>query len=159
MLKVVEDLSSVVFLRKKFNYIESIPGVLLPHPSSSSLYPFKVDVFGGSDIWQFPGGVANPPADTTLLYDHSNHQLRITPSMSSLEALLSKLPSVVPPSSQSPSQFLAAQQRPLEFISMEKLAKEEIEEEFYGPETSSSSMPAYRYQNAHSNTTNNDEEF
>ncbi|XP_022159132.1 protein RICE SALT SENSITIVE 3 isoform X2 [Momordica charantia] len=125
--KVVEDLSYVVFLRKKFNYIESIPGVLLPHPSSSSsssLYPFKVDGFGSSDIWQFSGGVGNPPE----LYDHLNHQFRITPSMSSLEALLSKLPSVVPPSSQSPSQFLPPQaQRPLEFISMEKVAKEEID--------------------------------
>ncbi|KAL2928778.1 Protein RICE SALT SENSITIVE 3 [Bienertia sinuspersici] len=37
--KVVEDLSYVVLLRKKFAYIESIPGVLLPHPSSAAFPP------------------------------------------------------------------------------------------------------------------------
>ncbi|KAL1565656.1 protein RICE SALT SENSITIVE 3-like isoform X1 [Salvia divinorum] len=73
--KVVEDLSYVVLLRKKLIYIESIPGVLLPHPSSSSV-----------------------PQDQNNLMNHhvpnEYYDPRITPSMSSLEALLSKLPSV-----------------------------------------------------------------
>nr|GMD97038.1 protein RICE SALT SENSITIVE 3-like [Ipomoea batatas]GME13627.1 protein RICE SALT SENSITIVE 3-like [Ipomoea batatas] len=77
--KVIEDLSYVVLLRKKFSYIESIPGVLLPHPSSAA-YPMKIDGYALSpEAWppHFPANI-------------------ITPSMSSLEALLSKLPSVVP---------------------------------------------------------------
>ncbi|CBI32118.3 unnamed protein product, partial [Vitis vinifera] len=45
--KVIEDLSYVVLLRKKFGYIESIPGVLLPHPSPSP-FPFKVDGYDNS---------------------------------------------------------------------------------------------------------------
>ncbi|XP_010547861.1 PREDICTED: transcription factor EMB1444-like [Tarenaya hassleriana] len=76
--KVIEDLSYVVMLKKKFSYIESIPGVLLPHPSSSS-YPFIN--CSPPDTCHFP--VAPAP-------------MKITPSMRSLEALLSKLPSVVP---------------------------------------------------------------
>ena len=34
--QVAEDLSYVVMLRRKFGYLESIPGVLLPHPSSAA---------------------------------------------------------------------------------------------------------------------------
>lgn len=124
--KVVEDLSYVVLLRKKLSYIESIPGVLLPHPSSPSFPSFKLDPHGyGTGI----NGNIGAPSDhhawhnfqgmgttaTTLLapphpstthdqfYEHHfnmSHQVpmlkNITPSMSSLEALLSKLPSVVP---------------------------------------------------------------
>ncbi|KAG8059474.1 hypothetical protein GUJ93_ZPchr0002g23795 [Zizania palustris] len=89
MKKVAEDLSFVVTLRRKFSYLESIPGVLLPHPSSA----------------MFPGGgmpdVAScwPPIE---LYDPyygqaaaaAAAQIHIVPSMSSLQALLSKLPSV-----------------------------------------------------------------
>ncbi|KAF0929031.1 hypothetical protein E2562_015158 [Oryza meyeriana var. granulata] len=91
MKKVAEDLSYVVALRRKFGYLESIPGVLLPHPSSAA----------------FPGGglhdAAWPPME---LYDpyYGAHaaaaaaatQMHIVPSMSSLEALLSKLPSIGP---------------------------------------------------------------
>ncbi|KAK9050951.1 hypothetical protein SSX86_027576 [Deinandra increscens subsp. villosa] len=88
--KVVEDLNYIVMIRKKLNYIESIPGVLLPHPSSS-LCPFKTQGYNMSEPWPFNGGGA--------VY---NQPMNITPSMSSLEALLSKLPSVVPVSS-SPS--------------------------------------------------------
>uniref|UniRef100_A0A0D3GEK8 Transcription factor MYC/MYB N-terminal domain-containing protein n=1 Tax=Oryza barthii TaxID=65489 RepID=A0A0D3GEK8_9ORYZ len=78
MKKVAEDLSYVVALRRKFGYLESIPGVLLPHPSSAAAaFP------GGTpDAAGWPAGMmVSPP---------------IMPSMSSLEALLSKLPSVVP---------------------------------------------------------------
>ena len=111
-LKVVEDLSNVVMLRKKLSYIESIPGVLLPHPSSSG-YPF-INA-SPSDTWNFPG-IAPPQSQTEHHQRHfyhsdhnhcflmSNHHqpqaMKITPSMSSLEALLSKLPSVVPPATQ-----------------------------------------------------------
>lgn len=153
-LKVIEDLSYVVLLRKKFSYIESIPGVLLPHPSSSA-YPCKVEGgYGVPEQWHFQGNHLAPQAE---LYDnHFNLPLKITPSMSSLEALLSKLPSVVPPphptQPQSHHQLLPSpQQRPLEFMgTMQKVAKEELEEEVYRPELdigeSSSSMPGYHHQ-------------
>ncbi|XP_010543989.1 PREDICTED: uncharacterized protein LOC104816749 [Tarenaya hassleriana] len=99
--KVIEDLSYVVMLRKKFSYIESIPGVLLPHPSSSG-YPF---INGSpSDTWHFPVAPHPPPPENHHhhFYHHQPPPLpmKITPSMSSLEALLSKLPSVVPPPQQ-----------------------------------------------------------
>ena len=144
-LQVIEDLSYVVLLRKKFSYIESIPGVLLPHPSSSA-YPYKVDGYGvPPEHWHFEGSPLSPPPPE--FYDQFNNQpLKITPSMSSLEALLSKLPSVVPPppTTQPPSHFFASQ-RPLEFMGMQKVAKEEIDDqEVYRPELdvgeSSSSM-------------------
>ncbi|KAG5522265.1 hypothetical protein RHGRI_034448 [Rhododendron griersonianum] len=140
--KVIEDLSYVVLLRKKFNYIESIPGVLLPHPSSSS-FPFKIDGYSNApdQPWHFPSNHVLPPPHpppTEIFYDqyHFNYQpaMRITPSMSSLEALLSKLPSVVPPpasaayceAAQQPVQYLSSD-RDVEMIGMEKVAKEEID--------------------------------
>ncbi|XP_054794224.1 protein RICE SALT SENSITIVE 3-like [Prosopis cineraria] len=153
--KVIEDLSYVVLLRKKFSYIESIPGVLLPHPSSSA-YPYKVEGYGSiPEQWQYfqRSTLAPPPPE---LYDHFNQQpLKITPSMSSLEALLSKLPSVVPPTQTQPNQSnhhhhhlvpSHHHQRPLEFLGMQKAAKEEIDDqEVYRPELdvgeSSSSIP------------------
>ncbi|KAH7570249.1 hypothetical protein ACOSP7_018272 [Xanthoceras sorbifolium] len=159
--KVIEDLSYVVLLRKKFSYIESIPGVLLPHPSSSA-YPFKVDGYGApvTDTWHYQGALAPPPPE---FYEHFNNQLpmKITPSMSSLEALLSKLPSVVPPSSSSGgyctesqpmlmSQYASSTQKPMEFIQMEKTTKEEMDEEYRSSEhdvgESSSSMSGYGHQ-------------
>ncbi|XP_059645477.1 protein RICE SALT SENSITIVE 3-like [Cornus florida] len=148
--KVVEDLSYIVLLRKKFSYIESIPGVLLPHPSSSaaaaaaSSYPFKMDSYGAPEAWHFQG---NPPPE---LYDRFNHSMRITPSMSSLEALLSKLPSVVPPEPSHPSSsaYFEAPNRAMEVMGgMEKVvAKEEMD----GGE-SSSSMSSYHQQYQHFN--------
>ncbi|KAG2707472.1 hypothetical protein I3760_05G149000 [Carya illinoinensis] len=152
--KVIEDLSYVVLLRKKFSYIESIPGVLLPHPSSST-FPFKLDGYNTPETWHIQGTLAPP----TELYDQYNQPLKITPSMSSLEALLSKLPSVVPPTAPPQSQFMSSQ-RPLEFIGMEKVAKDEIDEEVYRPELevgeSSSSIAAYRrQQNFHQNQDQN----
>ncbi|GAB2220514.1 hypothetical protein Drorol1_Dr00008174 [Drosera rotundifolia] len=108
--KVVEDLSYVVLLRKKFNYIESIPGVLLPHPSSAS-FPFRVDIYGSPDMWDCHRGVG-PPIEYG--YDHFPQTMKITPSMSSLEALLSKLPSVVPtPQSQQPPHYQCESQQQL----------------------------------------------
>ncbi|KAI8528357.1 hypothetical protein RHMOL_Rhmol12G0143500 [Rhododendron molle] len=145
-IKVIEDLSYVVLLRKKFNYIESIPGVLLPHPSSSS-FPFKIDGYSNApdQPWHFPSNHVLPPhpPTTEIFYDqyHFNYQpaMRITPSMSSLEALLSKLPSVVPPhtsppasaayceaQAQQPVQYVSSD-RDVEMIGMEKVAKEEID--------------------------------
>ncbi|KAG8072360.1 hypothetical protein GUJ93_ZPchr0006g41893 [Zizania palustris] len=98
MTKVAEDLSYVVTLRRKFSYLESIPGVLLPHPSSASFPGGMPD----APSWA-PGGVG-PPME---LYDpyyngqaaaaaEAAAQMHVVPSMSSLEALLSKLPSVGP---------------------------------------------------------------
>lgn len=158
-LKVIEDLSYVVLLRKKFSYIESIPGVLLPHPSSSA-YPFKVDGYGltaDNNTWYCQPTNLAPP---TEYYEQFNQPMKITPSMSSLEALLSKLPSVVPPSasgyceSQQPvvSQFGTTPQRSMELIEMEKVAKEEVddrEDQYRGEHEvgeSSSSMSGYHRQ-------------
>ncbi|CAI0627491.1 unnamed protein product [Linum tenue] len=134
--KVVEDLSYVVTLRKKLSYIESIPGVLLPHPCSSptQILPVRMDGYaygygGGGNhpmlpppplphhhheaaaYYQLTGGGGGGGADHQLYADHHNNNhmtmmmnssgsllpFKVAPSMSSLEALLSKLPSVVPP--------------------------------------------------------------
>ncbi|XP_042058549.1 protein RICE SALT SENSITIVE 3-like isoform X1 [Salvia splendens] len=84
--KVVEDLSYVVLLRKKLIYIESIPGVLLPHPSSSSSSSPYASV--PPEMWHYQNNLMNH------VVPNEYYDPRITPSMSSLEALLSKLPSV-----------------------------------------------------------------
>ncbi|GFY91018.1 serine/threonine-protein kinase WNK (With No Lysine)-like protein [Actinidia rufa] len=98
---VIEDLSYLVFLRKKFIYIESIPGVLLPHPASSA-YPFKNEGYNAPEAWHFQvTNILAPPPPAEFYDHHVNQHMRITPSMSSLEALLSKLPSVVPPTAAS----------------------------------------------------------
>ncbi|XP_077222649.1 protein RICE SALT SENSITIVE 3-like isoform X2 [Tasmannia lanceolata] len=145
--KVMEDLSYVVLLRKEFSYLESIPGVLLPHPSSSS-FPFKMDSYNPPDTWSFHGGFA-PPRE---FHDHLNPPLAITPSMTSLEALLSKLPSVGPTPSSSgyyESPLFLSSQRPLELMGMGKKAKEDTNEEYgHGRDMdvggeSSSSMSSY----------------
>ncbi|XP_044488308.1 uncharacterized protein LOC123213044 isoform X2 [Mangifera indica] len=164
--KVIEDLSYVALLRKKFSYIESIPGVLLPHPSSS-VYPFKADDYGygltaNNNVWHYqPTTTLAPPNE---YFEQFNEPMKITPSMSSLEALLSKLPSVVPPSasghceSQQPvvlSRFgtTTQTQRPaMESSEVQKVAKEEMEdgEDQYRGEhevgESSSSMSGYHHQ-------------
>ncbi|XP_031124454.1 protein RICE SALT SENSITIVE 3 [Ipomoea triloba] len=139
--KVIEDLSYVVLLRKKFSYIESIPGVLLPHPSSAA-YPMKIDGYALSpEAWppHFQPNIVPPPPPAEY-YDHFNHHnhqppppqtaaaaaamMKITPSMSSLEALLSKLPSVVPtgPSMAVPGNYSDVAQPYM-------VAKEEYEED------------------------------
>lgn len=169
--KVIEDLSYVVLLRKKFSYIESIPGVLLPHPSSSAAsYPSdKVEgSYNGPELqqWHFQGTTTSPQQAAHELYNHHDHHhfnnnnnmpLKITPSMSSLEALLSKLPSVVAPPTQTQQHHVlppTPQQRPLEFMGgmAQKVAKEELDhdhEEVYRPELdmgeSSSSMKGYHH--------------
>ncbi|XP_058112209.1 protein RICE SALT SENSITIVE 3 isoform X2 [Magnolia sinica] len=150
--KVMEDLSYVVLLRKKFSYLENIPGVLLPHPSSSG-FPFKIDSGNPPDSWSYHLGHP-PPAE---YYDQLSQQpMKITPSMSSLEALLSKLPAVGPAPSGSSSGYyeaplFASSQRPLGLTGMDKVAKEEIDEEC-GHESdmdlageSSSSMSSYHF--------------
>lgn len=102
MKKVAEDLSYVVALRRKFGYLESIPGVLLPHPSSAAAaFPG-----GPPDAAGWPAGMmVSPPVPPELYVDPYGGaaagavpppSMQIMPSMSSLEALLSKLPSVVP---------------------------------------------------------------
>lgn len=134
IFKVIEDLSYVVLLRKKFNYLESIPGVLLPHPSSSA-FPYKADGYSAADNWPYNTTLASPAmtAMTTDFYSQFSQPLKITPSMSSLEALLSKLPSVVPTLSPSSSIYGEAQvlssQRPKELMEMDKVSKEERDDE------------------------------
>ncbi|KAJ0763266.1 putative transcription factor MYC/MYB [Helianthus annuus] len=118
--KAIEDLNYVVLLRKKFSYIESIPGVLLPHPSSSA-YPFKAET--SEAAWHYHV----PPPEFCHHYNYNQAAaLNITPSMSSLEALLSKLPSVVPVAPQAGPPYCEPS-RPMEFWAVE--AKEEVEEE------------------------------
>ncbi|CAL9111023.1 hypothetical protein MUK42_00220 [Musa troglodytarum] len=133
--KVMEDLSLVILLRKKFEYLESIPGVLLPHPSSSAC-PMRIEACTLPQNWP-----AFPPVE---FYDHFSPQMRVvTPSMSSLDALLSKLPPVgLPPptpAASSPGYFdmpvLLQPQKPSSGVmEMERVAKEEMEEE-YGQES------------------------
>lgn len=168
--KVIEDLNYVVLLRKRFSYIESIPGVLLPHPTSSP-YAYKIDSspYGAPpDSWHFQQAAAAagtlPPVimadhhqffDPTTFSTHQTPAMKITPSMSSLEALLSKLPSVVPPPGygSNPHQFVAPP-RPLEFMGMaEKVAKKEVVEDEYGQGSGSgggeSSCSAYPHLHHH----------
>ncbi|XP_020672204.1 protein RICE SALT SENSITIVE 3 [Dendrobium catenatum] len=159
--KVMEDLSFIVFLRKKFAYLESIPGVLLPHPSSSTV-PVRID--GQlSDNWAAApipreALAASAMAPTFDLYDHFSQQMKIAPSMSSLEALLSKLPSVgpAPPGMLQPS--LGCYDMPVSMTGTtqrsamdgggggERVTKEEGDE--YGAGESSSSMPYSYYASA-----------
>ncbi|KAH0462246.1 hypothetical protein IEQ34_009821 [Dendrobium chrysotoxum] len=155
--KVMEDLSFIVFLRKKFAYLESIPGVLLPHPSSSTV-PIRID--GQlSDNWApIPREALAASAMPTFdLYDHFSQQMKIAPSMSSLEALLSKLPSVgpAPPGMLQPSLGCydmpvsmtgTAQRSAMDGGGGERVTKEEVDE--YGAGESSSSMPYSYYANA-----------
>ncbi|KAL6547257.1 hypothetical protein OROMI_022978 [Orobanche minor] len=129
--KVIEDLSYVVLLRKKFSYLESIPGVLLPHPSSSA-YPFKInnDHHPQQDSWHDYQNIDLHTTDDYIDHLAPHQPMKITPSMSSLEALLSKLPSVVP-STSSPPHLEAQNQyliRPMELMGGEKVAKEEHED-------------------------------
>ncbi|KAF7124561.1 hypothetical protein RHSIM_Rhsim12G0048200 [Rhododendron simsii] len=146
---VMEDLNYVVLLREKFNYIESIPGVLLPHSSSSSSpppppppYPFKINGYGAPESWHFQGSNPTPPVELSHHHHFNQPAVRITPSLSSLEALLSKLPAVVPPpppptvyaaaynEAAQPPQYLSPN-RPLERMAagMERVTKEEIDDE------------------------------
>lgn len=160
---MIEDLSYVVLLRKKFSYIESIPGVLLPHPSSSP-YPFKID---GSlydappDAWQFQAAMLSPIANHHQFYDpatsgsYQTPTMKITPSMSSLEALLSKLPSVVPPPpgyGSDQHQFVTPP-RPLEFMGVTEnvavTAKEEVAEDEYGQGSGGGDSSSSAYYHLH----------
>ncbi|TVU28471.1 hypothetical protein EJB05_19988 [Eragrostis curvula] len=90
MNKVAEDLSYVVMMRRKFGYLESIPGVLLPHPSSAA-FPA-----GGPEdaVYSWPPTLVPPTMDFYDPYGQATAptQMQVVPSMSSLEALLSKLP-------------------------------------------------------------------
>ncbi|KAK1297686.1 hypothetical protein QJS10_CPB15g01835 [Acorus calamus] len=144
----VVQLGAINKLRKKFAYLESIPGVFLPHPSSSSTaaYPFKIDTAHPSDAWP----VHHPMPE---FYDHHHHHFAVTPSMSSLEALLSKLPSVAPPSS-AECYYEAAppmhHQRPLDLMGTGGIAAaakgeegEDGREVGMGGEGSSSTMMRY----------------
>ncbi|TXG50314.1 hypothetical protein EZV62_022838 [Acer yangbiense] len=90
--KVTEDLSYVIQLQKKFKYLLSIPGFLLPHPSYSTLTCFPLT--NNSIKIQHPR-----PFNHVSSSSRFNDQpvMMTTPSMSSLETLLLKLPAVLVP--------------------------------------------------------------
>lgn len=116
--KIVEDLNFVIFLQRKFNYLQSIPGVFAVHPplsfdlkrppklsSPQELNPWDNGSHHGckspsptKDHSQFSG--MKRPADQFMDMRALKHHRSTTaiplmqPSMSSLQALLSKLPSV-----------------------------------------------------------------
>lgn len=123
------------------SYIESIPGVLLPHPSSS-LYPYKSDVCNMPEAWPFHG--SNVGGDLPPVYLQPPN---ITPSMSSLEALLSKLPSVVPASSPSLPAPPYCEVTPSHFVNLPP--EKEVEEEIKDAGECSSSMSSYGHHHQH----------
>ncbi|XP_040381199.1 protein RICE SALT SENSITIVE 3-like [Oryza brachyantha] len=147
MKKVAEDLSYVVALRRKFGYLESIPGVLLPHPSSAGAtapFPGGGCVVGPPDAAGWPGMM--PPVPPELYVDPYGAaaaaaaaaaagppaSMQIMPSMSSLEALLSKLPSVVPaPSPPPPGSSMPQSGGAAAASSAPVAAKEEADQDDY----------------------------
>lgn len=115
-------MSHVFLLRKRFSYLESIPGVLLPHPSSSA-FPFKLDYAATTAASGCNDGQA-VLAENWTTQTHPNFQ----PSMSSLEALLSKLPSVGASSSGITPFYDNARRRSSEIDHNLLVAKEEMGE-------------------------------
>uniref|UniRef100_A0A7N0VGA9 Transcription factor MYC/MYB N-terminal domain-containing protein n=1 Tax=Kalanchoe fedtschenkoi TaxID=63787 RepID=A0A7N0VGA9_KALFE len=166
--KVAEDLSYVVALRKKFSYIESIPGVLLPHPSSSA-FPYATPEAAAAAAWQHFQQPPHHPQDYCSYTDPHQHHfaanpnghnyMKITPSMSSLEALLSKLPPVIVPpqhvhSSASPSPYDHHQQpfmsaRPSSGLNMDKITLKEEAEDHEECEGSAATYSHYHHQQQH----------
>ena len=96
--QVEEDPSYVAQIQKQFSYFHGIHGFLLPHPTSSSpTIPFKLHELNFNHCNPHYTSPSHSPLSTIDSYNNNfNQPLMITPSMSSLEALLSKLPSVVP---------------------------------------------------------------
>ncbi|KAL4182013.1 hypothetical protein AMTRI_Chr12g240340 [Amborella trichopoda] len=105
LLKVMEDLNYIAILKKKFSYLHSIPGVLLPHPSTNlqtnTTHPHTCQ----SHLQNRPAFYpllspqpnTNPPKQTFSPNFLSPQTTLIAPSMTSLESLLSKLPSIQMP--------------------------------------------------------------
>ncbi|RDX94185.1 Protein RICE SALT SENSITIVE 3 [Mucuna pruriens] len=145
--KVIEDQSYVVLVRKRFSYIESIPGVLLPHPSSSAYQHCRVEVEGcAPEQWnfQFQGSVAA----INQLYDQWAHH-----SISSLEVLLFNLPSVGPPPLPPPTHsHLLPYQMDLDFMGLQN---EVTNKELYDVGESSNPLPRYQDHNVTSTGPNN----
>ncbi|KAK9278988.1 hypothetical protein L1049_028570 [Liquidambar formosana] len=126
---VIEDLGFVVQLQRKFCYLQSIPGFLLPHPSSSAI-PFMnhtcSDCSAPNTTWPFH--MTGNPLTTIDIHDYFNQPAMFTLSMSSLEELLAKPPSVMPTPSpplsifcESPPKSLSSQNQ-LEMMGMEVAA-------------------------------------
>ncbi|KAI9174227.1 hypothetical protein LWI28_014216 [Acer negundo] len=91
--KVTQDLSYVIQLQKKFKYLLSIPGFLLPHPSYSRLTGFP---FSNNSIKiQHPGPFNH--VSSSSRFNDQPVTMTTTPSMISLETLLLKLPAVLVP--------------------------------------------------------------
>lgn len=120
--QVAEDHSYVAQVQNIFSYFHGVPGFLLPHPTSSSpIIPFKLHEFNHCSPHYTPPSHTVHSSLSTMehLYNTNfNQQLMITSSMSSLEALLSKLPSVVP--TPSPPLLHLHDYSPLSFLSPHK---------------------------------------
>ncbi|XP_057854139.1 uncharacterized protein LOC131064125 isoform X2 [Cryptomeria japonica] len=137
--KIVEDLNFVIFLQRKFNYLQSIPGVFAVHPplSFELRKPKVVPPPSHDNIWEngehyerlpmmnrknlsptkdhpqlvgmkrppdqfikYGGSCLSPNKAVNLGWNSPQRSittLPLIPSMSSLQALLSKLPSVISP--------------------------------------------------------------
>jgi hypothetical protein len=122
-MKVEEDPSYILLLRKKFTYLENIPGVLLPHPASPA-----IPVIPDSMQVQMQGYAQQMDLWT-------NQQARMTPSINSLDALLSKLPAVGPSSGHMYGEIpvlIAAQKQEIERAALKE------QKEMNGGETSGS---------------------
>ncbi|EFJ22653.1 hypothetical protein SELMODRAFT_34641, partial [Selaginella moellendorffii] len=91
--KVLEDLNLVILLQRKFTYLQTIPGVFAPHPNTLNHSIHQAAMIAGSSGRKIP---ERPPLSKSLNTGHSSPGVvpHLHPSMSSLHALLSKLPSV-----------------------------------------------------------------
>ncbi|KAH9299417.1 hypothetical protein KI387_031099, partial [Taxus chinensis] len=113
--KVIEDLNFVIMLQRKFHYLQTIPGVFLPHPSSNAVGSDAQDssfkhlekCLSWNGTNNMTGTLMEDRYRTSHLHNNNNSNRRlmmmmmppllippVMPSMSSLQALLSKLPSV-----------------------------------------------------------------
>ncbi|KAF3780422.1 Transcription factor [Nymphaea thermarum] len=129
--KINEDINYILLLRKKFSYIESIPGVLLPHPSSPA-FPMNGEdcALMPHNSWSIQANHMMPRDGEYAGYFTLGPQLlgpefKITPSMTSLEALLSKLPSVGPVSSETAACYGISPQ----YVSSFTMGKAKMEED------------------------------
>ncbi|XP_031495414.1 protein RICE SALT SENSITIVE 3-like [Nymphaea colorata] len=114
--KVLEDSDFISRIRRSLIYLQSIPGVLLPHPPSLSYATGTAPLVSlpiENQLHSYSGIFRNIPSEHTS-FAAQDHE--ILPSMNSLEALLSKLPSVGQPSSSTSAPSHGCVEKAVEFI-------------------------------------------